>query len=231
VNNNPFNRVERWAGVLTSAYLSVFLVICIARGGELISLPLNELGDFAAGVFGPIAFLWLVLGYRQQGRELNISSNALTAQVEELKNTVEYQRIAAERQDRMADPLIQLKYLGERDCGGRLLDFFQMTNAGDYCSEVQLNLISDVEGVNHIGSGVGMLPSGVTKEVNLPEPINMGGIILIQYRRRTGTKGRSGYSFAKFKPEGLHVLSPVNDEFLELVIKNSDLILNVPAAT
>lgn len=48
------------------------------------ALGLNELGDLLAGIFGPLAFLWLVIGYMQQGRELRF-------QIEELKNSVKYQ--------------------------------------------------------------------------------------------------------------------------------------------
>jgi len=66
------------------------------RVDEIRSLPLNELGDFLAGVFGPLAVLWLVLGYYQQGRELKISSQALVAQCVELSNSVSQQQRALE---------------------------------------------------------------------------------------------------------------------------------------
>lgn len=55
-------------------------------------MDLNTLGDFMAGVFAPHAFLWLVLGYRQQGIELRQNSEALHKQAEELKNSGEQQR-------------------------------------------------------------------------------------------------------------------------------------------
>ncbi|WJM94664.1 hypothetical protein QEP73_13760 [Pseudomonas defluvii] len=58
-------------------------------------MELNELGDFLAGTFGPVAFLWLVLGFLQQGRELKLSTNALSLQAEELKKSVEQQAIMA----------------------------------------------------------------------------------------------------------------------------------------
>ena len=48
-------------------------------------MPLNEVGDFLAGVFSPIAFLYLYLGYVQQGEELKL-------QAEELSNLVKEQR-------------------------------------------------------------------------------------------------------------------------------------------
>ncbi len=45
-------------------------------------IRLNEWGDLLAGLFAPLAFLWLVVGYYQQGQELK-------AQVAELKNSVD----------------------------------------------------------------------------------------------------------------------------------------------
>lgn len=63
-----------------------------AKFDELVTLKLNEMGDLLAGVFGPVAFLWLILGYLQQGRELRISSEALIVQASELKNSVDQQK-------------------------------------------------------------------------------------------------------------------------------------------
>lgn len=55
---------------------------------EFQSLKLNEKGDFLAGVFSPLAFLWLVYGYLQQGQELKQNNQALRLQSEELANLV-----------------------------------------------------------------------------------------------------------------------------------------------
>lgn len=67
----------------------------------------NEWGDFFAGVFAPLAFLWLVLGYLQQGEELRLSTEALRLQAEELKNSVEQQRELVE--------VTRLQVEGERE--------------------------------------------------------------------------------------------------------------------
>ena len=48
----------------------------------------NELGDFLAGVFGPVALLFLILGYFQQSKELKNSSQALSLQADELSKFV-----------------------------------------------------------------------------------------------------------------------------------------------
>lgn len=55
------------------------------------AMALNELGDFLAGSFSPLAFLFLYLGYKQQGQELKQNTKALNMQAVELKNSVEQQ--------------------------------------------------------------------------------------------------------------------------------------------
>lgn len=62
------------------------------RISNLQTMGLNEVGDFLAGAFGPLAILWLVLGFFQQGIELRQGSKALNLQAEELRNSVEAQR-------------------------------------------------------------------------------------------------------------------------------------------
>ncbi|MCI1022139.1 hypothetical protein HWD96_07835 [Pseudomonas putida] len=94
---------------LTLAYVAVVLPIIWGRVDTLLTMPLNEVGDFLAGAFGPLAILWLVLGFLQQGEELRqntkavefqgdeikLSREALLMQAEELKNSVEQQSIMA----------------------------------------------------------------------------------------------------------------------------------------
>ena len=40
----------------------------------------NQLGDFLAGVFAPIAFFWLIMGYVQQGKQLEQNIEAIEQQ-------------------------------------------------------------------------------------------------------------------------------------------------------
>lgn len=68
-------------------------------------LPPNAVGDFLAGSFSPLAFLWLVLGFFQQGKELRLTNDALQLQAEELRNSVEQQRelVSVTREQVFAD--------------------------------------------------------------------------------------------------------------------------------
>lgn len=89
-------KLEFWGVVGTAIYLIVIASTVAFKFSDFVALDLNELGDFLAGAFGPIAFLWLVLGFLQQGRELKLSSEALQLQAKELKNSVEQQTIMAQ---------------------------------------------------------------------------------------------------------------------------------------
>lgn len=55
---------------------------------DLFGLSLNEYGDFLAGVVAPIAFLWLILGYMQQGKELKENTKALLEQKNEYSKSI-----------------------------------------------------------------------------------------------------------------------------------------------
>ena len=49
---------------------------------------MSAYGDFLAGAVAPIAFLWLILGYMQQGQELKENTNALRQQKDEYSKSV-----------------------------------------------------------------------------------------------------------------------------------------------
>jgi len=76
----------------------VLIIVCFhwSRLPSLGEMELNAFGDFLAGVFGPLAIFWLVLGFFQQGAELRNSAKALELQATELKSSVEQQKALAE---------------------------------------------------------------------------------------------------------------------------------------
>ena len=66
--------------------------------GYSLPMELNALGDFLAGIFAPVAFFWLILGYVQQGKQLDQNTKALEQQekvlqlqIEEMKESVQQQ--------------------------------------------------------------------------------------------------------------------------------------------
>ncbi len=103
-------------GVAATLFYSLAIVILIQnRIGQLYSMPLNEVGDFLAGVFGPLAIFWLILGFLQQGKELQQSTQALELQAKELNNSVQQQRELVEVSRQQVEAEMEaLKYERQR---------------------------------------------------------------------------------------------------------------------
>jgi hypothetical protein len=116
----PWHKVPRtrWGAIVTSTWLLGF-----GWWSLHCALPIsgNEWGDWAGGMFAPVAFLWLVLGYFQQGEELrdnvralHLQEKALQLQVKELKDSVEQQSKLVGASDRQAKLLEQSHNLALR---------------------------------------------------------------------------------------------------------------------
>lgn len=156
------------AGIAITAVYGIGLAyILFTRLSDFPALKLNELGDFLAGAFGPLAILWLVLGYFQQGIELRQNSDALHLQAEELKNSVAQQKqlvevardqyesdrealshqlqvfaLEQERIRRASYPMFTFGAAGGSH-SARSEHRFKMTNLGASCSEVQVQFEED----------------------------------------------------------------------------------------
>lgn len=101
----------RWlyavGGALTLLYLILLGVYCVDRWQEIRAMQPNNVGDFLAGAFSPLAFTWLVLGFIQQGIELRQNSAALRLQAEELRAAAEHAGAMVELQRKEFDLRIQ----------------------------------------------------------------------------------------------------------------------------
>lgn len=100
-----------WFGIAcTSVWLTFLWSYWLEDPARFAGLPPNEFGDFLAGAFAPLAFLWLVIGYAQQGEELQQNTaallqqeKALRLQASELKQSVQAQQQTALEQKRLAE--------------------------------------------------------------------------------------------------------------------------------
>ena len=80
---------------ISALYVAGVTLYLVVQGQNPADLRLNELGDFLGGVSSPLAFLWLVLGFFQQSREIRLSGKALHLQASEMKRSVdEHRRLA-----------------------------------------------------------------------------------------------------------------------------------------
>lgn len=130
-------------GFFTFLYAVVVAALVAYRWSEFKCLTLNEMGDFFAGAVGPLALIWLVFGYKQQGEELRLSTKALELQAQELKNSVDQQTkmvIAQEESlrnyERSLEPIFRLSVI---DAGWDEDSFYcrlKLDNLGDYCERI-----------------------------------------------------------------------------------------------
>jgi hypothetical protein len=98
IRTNPDWRV--WLGLaLTAAWLllGIFYIARVIGWSELPYLGADDLGSFLEGAFAPLAFLWLVIGYFLQKKELEQNTEALRAQAEEIQRTAEQAVIQSEK--------------------------------------------------------------------------------------------------------------------------------------
>lgn len=64
--------------------------------GDNGAFEFNEVGDYLAGALTPLALFWVILGYRQQGKELRNNTAQLELQAEELKNSTDQLKLQTE---------------------------------------------------------------------------------------------------------------------------------------
>lgn len=142
-------RVLFWGGVLiTLFYIALVTAVVDNRYSELKDLKLNEVGDFLAGVLGPITIVWLIFGFLQQGIELRQNNEALRQQALELKNSVEQQTALADAQkislrnyEKTMEPLFKLTpgdYFMDED--GDSLYPMEVRNLGEYCEKIRVHI-------------------------------------------------------------------------------------------
>lgn len=144
-------------GVAASAlWLVMALSYVVINRAKVLALEPNEVGDFLAGCFAPLAFFWLVLGFFQQGSELRNSGRALWLQGEELRNSVEQQRQLVEvtreqlqfesqrisahlqRQRQLAQPRLSLELGSSGGSYDGHLQNFDLVNYGRPCTQIEI---------------------------------------------------------------------------------------------
>jgi len=209
-------------GVLLSAIYFIWVsMFVLPKLHTITDLSLNEAGDFFAGIFGPLAFLWLVLGYFQQGAELRQNNAALKLQAQELKNSVDQQKelVAVTREQvtmemenirqsqismaAAAQPFFDLAGAGGSHTGTKHSLRFSITNLGAPVTDVQVNFQGSLPAKDR---KLRSLDRGGAAELSLEFNGDWDGIkgqIVISYLTGLGTRGESTFH-AWIELDGAH---------------------------
>ncbi|MFT2161521.1 hypothetical protein [Pseudomonas putida] len=207
--------VEVGAAV-TLTYLVGITVLTWGRIGTLGDMPLNEVGDFLAGAFGPVAFLWLVLGFLQQGEELKQGTKALLLQATELKNSVQQQSIMAaaatqqieaqhaalelQRSDRekslLADFSIVTAMMTGAGAPGRVENVVNIRNDGNTAHNTVVRFDPPIGRVGE--ARLGEFKTGMVKDLRIrfevsPDPV-LGGVT-VEYEDKEGHLRRDRFDY------------------------------------
>lgn len=178
---------------ITGVWLLLVAAYVVADFAAFKALEPNALGDFAAGAAAPLAFLWLVLGFFQQGEELRHSADALWLQGRELQNSVEQQRelvnvtreqlqfdsemLRAQREEltRNSQPLLQIESGGNMSSStGMRLYHFYIVNHGKRCTDVRYRVAD-----GRIGK-IDVLESGARREFNRELPVSEDSDFIVE---------------------------------------------------
>lgn len=192
--------------VLTVAYALFSWWLVGDRIQLLRTMNLNEVGDFLAGAFGPLAILWLVLGFFQQGIELRQGTDALRMQAKELNNSVaqqcemvKTQKASLVNYERTLEPFLTLAV---GDAGWRDGEFYvslNISNAGDYCEPVGVKVLATE---NHEGNADPLI-SGASTVVwfdGLHEWEDF--TVVIEYKTRSGAFNSQSFNVMHSQEDG-----------------------------
>ena len=87
-----------WFGLASTLFwlwLGLLYIAVVVGWDEFLSQPAESMGGFLEGAFAPLAFLWLVIGFFLQQRELRENNRAIQAQYEQMRRTAENSEIQA----------------------------------------------------------------------------------------------------------------------------------------
>jgi hypothetical protein len=178
------------------------------RLDTLQTMRLNEVGDFLAGAFGPLAILWLVLGFFQQGIELRQGTDALRLQAKELNNSVAQQsemvaaqKVTLQNYERSLQPLLHLGVHNAEWDSNEFCVELTVRNTGEYCESVVIKLLGFGDVIKRVDADP-MASGGICsvhfRDLHEWEDFN----VVIEYRTRSGAANSQTFSAVHHHEEG-----------------------------
>lgn len=206
--------------LLTCCYIYFAWWLVGDRIYTLKTMELNAVGDFFAGVFGPLAILWLVLGFFQQGIELRQGTAALQLQARELNSSVEQQtamvHVSQKQLEAATAASLYEKNLSEKSCepytdfrfkywmnkGANQYAVFGIQNPGPRCKSLSVSF-SESDEEQHL---LGFFEVFADKEHEVE--LHSGKLsardwrnIDLNYTKLNGSRSHEGYAVIVINPQ------------------------------
>lgn len=96
-----------YIAIYIAAVLIYTIVFCYINFSKITLLDSSGLGSFLSGLFAPIAFIYLLLGYKQQEEALNKTNNDLLKQLNIQKKMLDLQIADQRAKEHAALPIIE----------------------------------------------------------------------------------------------------------------------------
>lgn len=182
-------------GWLTAVWVAFAVVVYpLAASDSFAVMKPNEFGDYVAGMAGPPAFLWLVLGFFQQKAELRNQIEEMKSSVAEFKAQTDLQRQSFEHERRRSE----LSYLhSEIDhFKDRVSGLIYFINRG-----VRIEQGNTSEGVSLIGTDIW------SESVQALSNERFYDVLLQQIEHRLARWPEWAQTFASLVPEDVHLFA------------------------
>lgn len=155
-----------WLGIFFTVFWLLILTMYISGAVGWLNLgnvPIDTLGSFLEGSFAPLAFLWFVLAYFSQQKELAQNTEALKLQSLEMQRSVEQATVQAEA-------ISQSELHARREAFSRIHDIVR----------IQLGNILGFLFISSQGAGANgsVSPETISKLWNNPNPEAFAGQLL-----------------------------------------------------
>lgn len=198
-----------WGIGLSIIYTAPLLVYIWHEWGHMLAMKPDAFGTFLSGVFAPLGFLWLVLGFKQQGDELQNSARALWLQSEELRNSVEQQRQLVEVSKEQLASEHAARVREDMEADRKSQPILIPTNGGGSYSGDHRTLIATIESMGPAVTNVSVFGDGIlmhdilileegrkiwiNKSFDSPELVNPMNIFIEYTDKRGGRRRQTFY--------------------------------------
>lgn len=132
--------------------LGLWYVSAQVGWGQFFEQPADAMGGFLEGAFAPLAFLWLVIGFFLQQRELALSTRTIHAQYEEMRRTassaeIQSQAITDNALHQQRETVIRVAGLVDQQLSG-IAGLLYLSSQGDALEAEEIGAL-----YNQVGAG------------------------------------------------------------------------------